>query len=217
MAQGFRYVLVLCLGSVLLAGGCKIVRDGSPKTAMQDTGDFNADAYVTGIWQSKVMPLAQDKATEIAVVLEAIAKDPASAAKKYGQLGSNGSASTYLVKGHGKVQKVDVASRHGTLVIDIISADGTPHPVTLQIGPVVFGTTLRDSIPFISFNDFSNQIDYAQVARNMNDRAMAGIKSSIDPATITDKDIKFVGSMADPGSGDVQVTPLLLQSVMVTP
>ena len=39
--------------------------------------------------------------------------------------------------------------------------DGKPTTVVLQIGPVIFGTALRDALPFIAFGDFVNQIDYA--------------------------------------------------------
>ncbi len=41
----------------------------------------------------------------------------------------------------------------------------------MQIGPVIRGTTLRDVLPFIDFTAFRNQIDFAELARGLNDQA----------------------------------------------
>jgi predicted lipoprotein len=89
----------------------------------------------------------------------------------------------------------------------VVSIDRSFH-----VGPVVFGSAFRDSLPFVSFNDFVNQIDYAQVSRKLNDRAVAAARPGLDPAQAEGRTILFHGAMANPGGGEVQVTPVILEA-----
>ena len=80
----------------------------------------------------------------------------------------------------------------------------------LQIGPVIFGTALRDSLPFISFGDFVNQIDYAEVSRALNDKATSGFASE-DREGAEGKTVSFAGAATAPsGSTPLTVTPVML-------
>ena len=38
----------------------------------------------------------------------------------------------------------------------------------MQIGPAMRGTAIRDALDFVSFNDFTNQIDFAQFGKAFN-------------------------------------------------
>ena len=206
-----RSTLTLLIALALLPA-CKIVRDKDKKKPASAGGGFDADTFVDGIWDSKVMPLLRDHATEITTVLDALAKAPDAAGQQYGHRAeAEGSAWNFIVKGKGKVTKVDTASRRGTLVIAL---DGDPagRSVTVQVGPVVFGSAFRDSLPFVSFNDFVNQIDYAQVSRKLNDRAIAAARKGFDPTKAEGRMIAFQGAMANPAGGEVQVIPALLEA-----
>ena len=204
-----RRTTLALLASLALLPACKIVRDKDKKPGAAD-GGFNADGYVDGVWDSKVMPLVRDKATDIATVLDALAKDPDAAGTQYGHRAeAEGAAWNFLVKGKGKVTKVDMASRRGTVVV-ALDDDPAGRSVSLQVGPVVFGSAFRDSLPFVSFNDFINQIDYAQVSRKLNDRGVAAARQGLDPAQAEGRTIVFHGAMANPGGGEVQVTPVIL-------
>jgi predicted lipoprotein len=205
-----RSTLALFAALALLPA-CKIVRD-KDKKKQGAAGGFDADGYVAGIWDSKVMPLLREQATEVVIVLDALAKDPDAAGTQYGNRAeAEGAAWNFIVKGKGKVTKADVASRRGTLVVAL---DGDPagRSVTLQVGPVVFGSAFRDSLPFVSFNDFVNQIDFAQASRKLNDRAIAAARQGLDPAQAEGRTIVFHGAMANPGGGEVQVTPVILEA-----
>jgi len=202
---------LLAAFALLPVAGCKIVRD-KDKKKQAAAGGFDADAYVAGIWDSKVLPLIHDKAADIVAVLDALAKDPDAAGQHYGHRAeAEGSAWNFLVKGKGKVTKVDVASRRGTLVV-ALDGDAAGRSVTLQVGPVVFGSALRDSLPFVSFNDFVNQIDFAQVSRKLNDRAAAAARKGLDPATAAGRTVSFTGAMANPAGGEVQITAISLEA-----
>ena len=84
---------------------------------------------------------------------------------------------------------------------------------TLQIGPVIFGTAVRDSLPFIAFGNFVNQIQYAEVSRALNDRAVALAHAGLTPPPRTGSTIAFVGAMTDPSeTGETTITVLRVRS-----
>ncbi len=199
------------LAALTLLPACKIVRNKDKKAGAGKDG-FDADAYVNGIWDEKVMPMVRDHATEIVSVLDALAKDPDAAGRQYGSRAeAEGAAWNFIVQGKGKVTKADTASRRGTLVI-ALDGDAAGRSVTLQVGPVVFGSAFRDALPFVSFNDFVNQIDFAQVSRKLNDRATETARQGFDPAQVEGKTIAFRGAMANPAGGEVQVTAVTLEA-----
>jgi predicted lipoprotein len=207
-----RRSLLTGLAALALLPGCKIVRNKDKKQQGAANGGFDADAYVNGIWDPKVMPLVKDHAADIVTVLDALAKDVDAAGTQYGHRAeAEGAAWNFIVQGKGKVTKVDVASRRGTLVVAL---DGDPagRSVSLQVGPVVFGSAFRDSLPNVSFNDIVNQIDFAQVSRKLNDRATANARAGFDPAQAEGKTVAFRGAMANPAGGEVQVTVVTLEA-----
>ncbi len=204
-----RLVPVVAILAIAVSGvaGCRIEYD-SDKSAGDDGGAFNAQTYVDKMWDAKVLPLMQTAPVEVATVLDAIAKDPDAAGKQYGHRAGEGQPWTYLVKGEGAVTAVDVASRHGTATVEMM-IDGKPTPVVLQVGPVIFGTALRDALPFIAFGDFVNQIDYASVSRALNDKATAGFAKEM--AGAEGKVVSFTGAATAPsGSTPLTITPVLL-------
>lgn len=203
-------IAVLALAAAGL-GACKIRYDSDAATSATNSeqGAFNAKTYVDGIWTAKVVPFLQSQPVDVAVLLDAIAKDPDGAGKQYGHRAGDGQPWTFLVKGQGTVKSVDVTSRHGTMTLEA-NVDGTPTPIMLQVGPVIFGTALRDSLPFVAFGDFVNQIDYAEVSRALNDKATASVHPG-DLANAVGKTVTFVGAAVSPsGSTPLTITPIAL-------
>jgi predicted lipoprotein len=111
-------------------------------------------------------------------------------------------ASRLIVKAF-VVTAVNTESRVGTLTVAL--ADTNPgENVTIQIGPVVLGTAVRDATGIVSFNQFTNQIDYAGVSKEMNARAIHDALGGKDPLTFNGKPIRFVGAFTyDPHSAGV--------------
>jgi len=206
-----RNVLILLAGLAL--GGCKIVANQDLLQARAKSEDaFDAAAYVNKIWDSKALPEFKNKAVDLDTLLPAIAEDPDKAGKMYGQRAGEGNPWTYEIKGEGKVVAVDVASRHGIVTIETATKSG-PLKINLQVGPVVFGTALRDALPFIHFGDFVNQIQYAQVSRALNDRAVKEVRAAFDPKDSLGKTITFYAAAVLSGSGgDITATPVLIET-----
>src|SRR6185312_5246963 len=203
MAPTRRNTLVLILAAAL--SGCKIVANEDLKAEKSKSADeFDAKAYVDEIWASKVMPDFKNRAMDLGALLQEIAMDPDKAGQAHGHREGDGNPWTYEIKGEGKVVAVDTASRHSIVTVEVRTASGA-RKVDLQIGPVVFGTMLRDALPFIKFGDFVNQIQYAQASRALNDRASKGVRETFDPKNSMGKMIVFYAA-AVLGSGSEAIS-----------
>lgn len=208
MALTRRTTLVFMIAAAL--GGCKVVANADLKAAKAKSADeFDANGYVDKIWASKVLPDFRGRAIELGALLADVAKDPDKAGEAHGHRESDGNPWTYEVRGEGKVVAVDAASRHAIVSVELQTAAG-PRKVDLQVGPVVFGTMLRDALPFIKFGDFVNQIQYAQVSRALNDRASKGVRESFDPRDVTGKTVVFYAA-AVIGSDTITATPVVIE------
>ena len=205
-----RSALLLFFAATL--SGCKIVDNKDLMTARaKSDSEFDAVAYVDKIWNSKALPEFKSKAVDLDTVLQAVAEDPDKAGKTYGQRAGEGNPWTYEIKGQGKVVAVDVTSRHGIVTVETETKSGL-RKVDLQIGPVVFGTAVRDALPFIHFGDFVNQIRYAQVSRVLNDRAVKNMRDSFDPKDAMGKTVVFYAAAVLSGGDTITATPVLIEA-----
>ncbi|MGA2771829.1 MAG: DUF2291 domain-containing protein [Bryobacteraceae bacterium] len=154
---------------------------------------FDADRYVDSIWNAKVLPAISGGAVELADLLR-----PASHW-----------TSAVLVKGEGRVLRVDISSRTGLLTIDAEPYDGRPD-AAVQIGPVIRGTTLRDALPFIQFSQFVNQLQFAQVGNALNGRVSAAL-ASFSNRDLAGSIVVFSGAAAPPSEGGLlEIVPVTL-------
>jgi len=165
-----------------------------------------AARFVDPIWTSKVLPVFQEKAQDIGRILPEIRAAPDVAGQKYGRREAT-NPYNYMVKGTGKVIEIHNESQAGTAIVEVA---GLTEKVSLQIGPVVRGTALRDATGIVSFNQFSNQLDYADVSKEMNVRALKSAFAKADPASLAGKTVTFFGAMTfDPRSKSaILVTPV---------
>lgn len=193
----FRPALVLAACAISLSlGGCKIVHDDQrAKNEQAGGGSFDAAGYVTGVWDQKVVPLFSEKSRDMGAISSAVQADLNQAGEKFGHRPSTeGSPWSFVVKGEGEVVSVNTESRAGTVVVAVPVGSET-REVTLQIGPVVKGSALRDCLPFFSFQSVTNQLEFAQVARVLNERAVERVKPIVP--TIKEKGkVSFAGAMS---------------------
>nr|WP_321454963.1 DUF2291 domain-containing protein [uncultured Cohaesibacter sp.] len=210
--------LVATVGMALTLGACKIVKNEAPKEKAKGEIEFffadekfNPDKIVADMWDSKLIPFASKNAVELKVVLDALAKDHDAVGAQYGHREKpEGSPWNYVVKATGKVVKVNTKSRASTLGIDLEPYDGSADAF-LQIGPVIKGTSIRDSLDFLKFDDFTNQLEFARVANAMNDKVKKDVLTVIDRDNAADKVLEFTGMFTDQGkSKPALITPVLL-------
>jgi predicted lipoprotein len=173
----------------------------------------NGNSFVDPIWNSKVVPTLLSKAIDATVLLPEIRANPEAAGLKYGKREAT-NPFNYMIKGSGKVTQVNTESRAGTMTVEIGNGNSN-ETINLQVGPVVIGTALRDATGLVSFNQFTNQIDYAGVSKGMNSRAIKDALAGRAPASFSGKTIQFFGAFTfDPKSNSpIRVTPVKLEIV----
>jgi len=210
------FSVLLCIGGLL--AGCSIatVRPLDPTTGKAIIGDesqqFNATNLTAQMWDSQVILTLQQSPTPIDGLLSALKANVSVASQKYGHQPGSEQPYSFLVTGTGKVIAVNTASRAGLATIDT-NTDGQAD-VSLAIGPVIRGTALRDALPFISFNQFTNQMDYAAVSNQLNALVNQKVLTPIgDLTSLQGKNVTFsgaftVGSKIDAVS--VVITPVIL-------
>ena len=198
----------LLLLPVLLLG-CKIATIRPIESEDNGNGprEFDAAAYVESLWDEDV-PSALEQAVDLQELLPAVAVDPAAAGEKWGRREGSGPFHV-VVKGSGRVVDVDTTSRTGMASVEL--PDGTGR-VRLQIGPVLRGTTIRDALPTVSFDQFVNQIQYADVAGELNSRVERELLAPLEREALVGKPIRFVGVTTLGTERPLTVTPVRLET-----
>ncbi len=176
---------VLILAFLAFLGlSAKFVKNAPPAAADKghiqvyfSADQFDAAGYVKNIWSERILPYVKEKAVDFAALQEALRQDSALAGEKYGYRAvAEQNPFNYAVKTRAKVLSANVKSRNGRLEMDAHPFDGKPD-FTLQVGPVYKGTSLRDLLDFVSFDDFKNQVEFAKLANELN--AYSGDKVAV--------------------------------------
>lgn len=199
----------------LALAGCKFV----PTSEKQNKASVNSaqapdqgfDAKVAGLWTDKLLPYVRSKAAPLGEVIAAVASSPDAAGAKYGYKEKGGSAPwTLLATIDGKVVAANTQSRAATLDID---ADGNgTADARVQIGPVIRGTAIRDSLSFVNFNDFTNQIDFAQFGKAFNTYVDKTLLEKLPRDDLAGKQVKVVGAFPLPAAGELPlITPITIE------
>ena len=191
----------VALGALAIVGLLAIVQPWTIRPIQSArTAAFDADAYVAANW-NQVIQTAETTAVDVATVRgqPAAGSEPARASR------------SIFVKGTGVVTNVDVASRVGLAHLRLEGAT-PPGQVTLQIGPVVRGTAVRDAVASLRFSDFANQTEFAAVANALNERVLQAVLGRLDPNTLSGRVVSFTGATRlGPSSGPIEVVPVALQ------
>lgn len=209
----FTAAAALCLVSatIMVLAGCKIIKTPTAEEAAEAaSGGFNPERQATDLWTPKVVPYLTSKAGAYAEVAALIASDPDAAAAKYGHKEKEGNAPwTYAAKVSGIVIKAETTSRAGYLDTDI-DGDGKAD-VRVQIGPVIKGTAIRDSLDFVSFNQFKNQIQWAEFGKAFNAHLNAQLLQALPREGLDGRRIEAVGAFPVPAKGQLPLlTPVAL-------
>jgi predicted lipoprotein len=209
----------VCMYGVLVAlalsgtlHGCKLVKH-DPQSAKQSrdayaSKGYDPNAMVASMWSTKIVPNVEKRATDYATLRDAIKADPDAAGKKYGYRGKDDSAPwNFPTKLHGTIVEVDTQSSQGTVGVDV-TGSGKPD-VIVDIGPTVLGTTLRDTLDFISFESFRNQIEYAQFGTALNSYAAAHVMKPLPRDALKGKQIDVTGAFSyDSSAEQPEIVPL---------
>lgn len=129
---------------------------------------FDAEGYVENLWDSKILPYMREKAVDLRTLMTAVETNEKAAGEKYGYRAvAEQNPYNFSVKGRVKILSANVKSRNGRAEADVEPFDGKPD-ITILLGPVYKGTSLRDCLDFVTFDDFKNQVEFAKLATQLS-------------------------------------------------
>ena len=169
---------------------------------------FDAKAYVENIWKSKIIPTISEEAQDITFILDELFKNKEVTEEKYGGRSGTGSYS-FMIKGKAEITSLNTASRVGTLSIKLEKKYDSEIFITL--GPVIKKDSIRDAVKFIKFNDFFNQLDFADVSRIIKVRVLNEIIGPLNLKEITGKNINFEGAITFDRKDKIYITPTKIE------
>ena len=169
---------------------------------------FDPKSYVEKIWESKIIPTIKNDSENITLILDELFLNKELAEEKYGHRSGTGSFS-FMVKGNGIISSLNDSSRVGTLTIKLEKKYESE--ILITIGPVIKKDSIRDSVRFIKFNDFVNQLDFADVSRIIKTRVLNEIIGPLDLKNIVGKNISFYGAITFDRPDKIFITPILIE------
>jgi len=150
-------------------------------------------AYVDSIWETDLMPRIGEMAADARMVLDALATSPKDAIARYGQKTVNG-PTYFLLQGTGMVLAIETRSRSGLALVDIAPFDRQAD-LSIQIGPVLQGTSLRDATGLVPFTLFTNQLEFADVGNELNRHVLKTVLAALDREKLTGHKVSFLGTL----------------------
>ncbi|WP_119391989.1 DUF2291 family protein [Taklimakanibacter lacteus] len=203
-----RLIILAC--TVLLAG-CKFVVTEKKGGDAGGSGATAPEQQVAEMWDAKVLPYLEAKAGDFKTVSEAVRTNAEAAGATYGNKEKQASSPwTVIVRLEGKIVAANTESRAGSIDVD---ADGNGSAdARVQIGPVMRGTSLRDSLDFVSFNQFTNQIDFAQFGKAFNLHVDKTLTSKLPRDQLVGKTVSVLGAFPVENGKDLPlVTPAKIE------
>ncbi|GAA3867069.1 DUF2291 domain-containing protein [Celeribacter arenosi] len=193
MRHSFLFT-VIAIGTFSATAGCKIVKNVDPneagEVAAAMTDEERMANYAREIWDTDVIPTVAAHLVPLDELRSALAHDVDAAGEAHG-LRPDGEANpwNFAITGTGSVIEAKTESRAAKLHLDTVG-DGEID-VTLQLGPIVRGTTLRDAMPFLLFSNFRDQIEFAKLGNGLN--AMAHERLTIPEGDLVGQTVTFEG------------------------
>ena len=173
-------------------------------TAPRETGRvaFDPAAYGAKTYP-KVVAEIEKRAVPIEELAQAIEDDPDAAGERYGKRQGT-SPYNFAVTGTGEAGKAE----GGLLPVEVEGLDDAQ--VNLQIGPAINGTALRDAVGCITFDQFVNQVDYADAGTAFNTEVKAEVLKGA--GDLEGRTVVFTGAFTFLAPGVMTITPIALES-----
>lgn len=193
--------LVLMALVVAMVFSIKVVKIGA-------SGDTDANAFDPAAYGTAQFPKTQAaieaRAVSADTLAAAIAKDQDAAGKQYGVAGG-GIGPEMSVRFTGVAEK-------GNSGIYTVKVPNLPDSLSIRVqtGPAINGTDLRDATGTISFEQFTNQIDYQNAGYAINAAMKKAVLSKVDTSKLTGKTISVVGVFQLVNPNGWLVTPVKL-------
>ena len=197
--------LGILIGVFFLTGCAKIVKIGEEESLIG--GNENVKLDVEAFWDDQAVPEIEETAVELADLLNSADGDLASQEDK-GRVTNGASGSlNFAVHAEGEVIEVvnDVKAGYVTVKLEDYTGETI---INVQIGPVFKKSSVRDYLSFINVNDYSDQIEFAQLSQNITNYIYENVIADIDSSSLVGKKIDFYGCFTYEKDDIVLITPI---------
>ena len=221
MKNKVRLVLIVfLLTTVMMFSGCKLYtvvpmaekkEDGL--IAAQQDAELDPKLYVESVW-NEITEYAVSNAYPVNDVLVAYKADINECIANYSASDvSEADTANFIVQGQVKIIDVNRDSKVGMMGIDVMPYDEVIDGY-VQIGPVYKGNTVRDTIPFITFEDFKNQLAFGDIGKAINAQIDKVVVVPFNVDSKIGQEFVLTGMFSN---GDIVViTPVDIEAVSVT-
>lgn len=210
MKNHLRRYSLLCVAMLILSS-CTLATVRTIEEDRIAKEGFNADNYVAAIWDSEFIPTLEENAVNMVDLLVELDRDEDGATEEYGNRTSTGPYS-FMVETDVQIISLNRESRVGLAELDLPPYDGTVD-IYLAIGPVLRGNALRDAVGFIAFNDFTNQVEFAQVSDALKSRADADLISQTDFDVLVGQTVHVLGAFTLSDRDEIVIMPVRLEVI----
>jgi predicted lipoprotein len=199
------WMITLAVTIVVLVIAAFNVKVVSLDDAAASAGDtFDPATFAEEHYASEIVPQIEKDATDLATLVTAL--DGGADEADYGN--TSGAASAFAFP-------VTFTAVAGELKAPILALDveGIPDDITVQLqaGPAVSGTALRDVTGTIDFNNFTNQLEYQNVATELNNQAKAAVLADLDAASLKGKTLTITGAYLRVNPKLISVVPVKIE------
>ena len=207
--------MVLLIILIFLMSSCVIVPHDAEGGVAAVAGSAvlqatDVDSYLADYWQSVMVPEIYERRVDlVTLVTEAQASGWEGVGAIYGEIrGEIGASYNFLVHGTAIVAETNTESRNGFIVLNFDGVEG--YEVRISIGPAFSGSAIRDSIRFIDFAHFVNQVDFARLATELNRFTNSNL--DVDLFALEGEVIEFTGAFEEPsGENVINIMPIFLE------
>jgi predicted lipoprotein len=166
---------------------------------------FDPATYGKRMFAPKVVPALEKRATDLSTLVKALRADPDAAGKRFGVRTGPSSPYNFAVRATGVAGK----PKSGLMPLEVKGVKGAR--VSVQIGPAINGTALRDASGLITFQQFINQVDYADAATALNTQMKADVLANVHPDQLAGKQVTVLGAFTFLAPSVITLTPAKLE------
>jgi predicted lipoprotein len=183
---------------VAAAAVLAVIRPWTVRPLVAPVEAFDASNYATRAWP-RMVEEASRTALDLSKGLHGPAVPAASPAP--------GRRSVFVTL-TGTLAAVDRRSRVGVARVTLSGSNNGE--ATVQVGPVIRGTSLRDAASFIRFNDFANQFEFAAVSNALHERVLRDVVGALDLDALVGQPVTVLGAATvPPGTPPVPVLDIV--------
>lgn len=167
---------------------------------------FDPASYADERFATEIVPQITDEAVDLATLLADL--DGGADEAEFGHAPGAGSSYSFPVE-----FTAVAGAPNGSILPVTVDGVASDTVVQVQIGPAINGTALRDVTGTVSFNEFTNQLEFQEVATEFNSRVRDEVLAEVDPSALEGATIHVVGAYTRVNPDLVSVVPVVFEVV----